>query len=115
MKLVTLFLTTLAIMTLSSSLIMAQDPKTPADLQRLAQDYYNWRNQNYPVASSDAGLHTRDNKLTDYSLSAVLMRRLQVKEVLAKVRAMPTANWSKEDRIDWLLFRAQLDGTDFFI
>jgi uncharacterized protein (DUF885 family) len=80
----------------------------------VAQEYYNWRNQNYPVFSSDAGLHTWDHKLTDYSLSAVLMRRLQVKETLAKIRAMPTANWSKEDRIDWLLFRAQLDGTDFF-
>jgi uncharacterized protein (DUF885 family) len=94
--------------------VLAQDPKTPADLQRLAQDYYNWRNQNYPVASSDAGLHTWDNKLTDYSLSAVLMRRLHVKEALAKVRAMPAASWSKDDRIDWLLFRSQLDGVDFF-
>ncbi len=92
----------------------AQDPKTPADLQKLAADYYNWRNQNYPVVSSDAGLHTWDNKLTDYALSAILMRRLQVKEVLGKVRAMPTANWSKDDRIDWLLFRAQLENIDFF-
>ena len=48
---------------------LAQQPKTPADLHKLAADYYNWRNQNYPVASSDAGLHTWDNKLTDYSLS----------------------------------------------
>jgi uncharacterized protein (DUF885 family) len=94
--------------------IQAQNPKTPADLQRLAKNYYDWRNKNYPVASSDSGLHTWDNKLTDYSLSAVLMRRLEVKETLAKVRAMPTASWNKDDRIDWLLFRAQLDGTDFF-
>ena len=114
MRLVTLFLVSCALMVISFSSTPAQEPKTPADLQRLAQDYYNWRNQNYPVASSDAGLHTWDNKLTDYALSAVLMRRLHVKEVLAKVRAMPTANWSKDDRIDWLLFRSQLDGIDFF-
>ena len=114
MILLNLFLTICALMVVSFNSIHPQDPKTPADLKRLAQDYYNWRNQNYPVASSDSGLHTWDHKLTDYSLSAVLMRRLQVKEVLAKVRAMPTANWSKDDRIDWLLFRAQLDGTDFF-
>src|SRR6266581_8198567 len=92
----------------------AQGAAFPADLHRLADDYYKWRNLNYPVASSDAGLHTWDNKLTDYSLSAVLMRRLQVKEVLAKARAMPAAKWSKADRIDWLLFRSQLDGVDFF-
>jgi uncharacterized protein (DUF885 family) len=114
MKLLNLFLPAVAVIVISSCSILAQEPKTPADFQRLAQDYYNWRNQNYPVASSDAGLHTWDNKLTDYALSAVLMRRLHVKEVLAKVRAMPTANWSKDDRIDWLLFRSQLDGIDFF-
>src|SRR5256714_3396970 len=27
---------------------------------------------------------------------------------------MPTADWSKDDRIDWLLFRSELDGIDFF-
>jgi len=114
MKLLTFFLIACALMLVSFNSTYAQEPKTPADLQRLAADYYNWRNQNYPVVSSDAGLHTWDHKLTDYSLSAVLMRRLQVKEVLAKVRAMPAANWSKDDRTDWLLFRSQLDGVDFF-
>jgi uncharacterized protein (DUF885 family) len=114
MRLVTFFLIACVLMVVSVISSQAQEPKTPADLQRLAADYYNWRNQNYPVVSSDAGLHTWDNKLTDYSLSAVLMRRLHVKEVLAKVRAMPAASWSKDDRIDWLLFRSQLDGVDFF-
>jgi uncharacterized protein (DUF885 family) len=114
MKLLKLLLFISVLMVVSLDSVHAQDPKTPADLHKLAADYYNWRNQNFPVAASDAGLHTWDNKLTDYALSAVLMRRLQVKEVLAKVRAMPTANWSKDDRIDWLLFRSQLDGIDFF-
>src|SRR5258706_2473822 len=98
----------------SLSSVIAQEPKTPADLHKLADDYYTWRNQNYPVASSDAGLHTWDNKLTEYALSAILMRRLHGKEVLGKVQAMQTANWSKDDRIDWLLFRSQLDGIAFF-
>jgi len=114
MKLLTFFLLALTLICVSPGSIRAQEPKTPSDLRKLADDYYTWRNQNYPVSSSDAGLHTWDNKLTDYSLSAVLMRRLHVKEVLAKVRAMQTANWSKDDRIDWLLFRSQLDGIDFF-
>src|SRR6266852_6441253 len=104
MKLLTIFLTTLAMMIISSNSIVAQDPKTPADLHRLAEDYYNWRNQNYPVFSSDSGLHTWNNKLTDYSLSALLARRLHAKELLGKVRAMHTEGWSKDDRIDWLLF-----------
>ncbi len=114
MKLLTLLLLASAIMIVSSYSTPAQNPTSPADLRRMADDYYNWRNQNYPVASSDAGLHTWDEKLTDYSLSALLARRLRVKEVLGKVRTMQTANWSKDDRIDWLLFRSELEGIAFF-
>ena len=114
MRLVLAFLFGFFLITIDCKPALAQQPTTPADLRKLAADYYTWRNQNYPVASSDAGLHTWDNKLTDYSLSAVLMRRLQVKETLAKVSGMQTANWSKDDRIDWLLFRAQLEGIAVF-
>src|SRR6185295_17687907 len=114
MKLFTLSLIAFALLLFSNGVTQAQDPKTPADLQRLARDYYNWRDQNYPVASSDAGLHTWDNRLTDYSLSPLLARRLHVKEILGKVRAMQTSTWSKDDRIDWLLFRSQLESVAFF-
>jgi uncharacterized protein (DUF885 family) len=114
MKPLILCLACCALMVVSFHTIQAQTPKTPAELRQLAGEYYNWRNQNFPVFSSDAGLHTWDNRLTDYALSAVLDRRLHAKELLAQVQAMPTANWSKEDRIDWLLFRAQLEGVVFF-
>lgn len=114
MKLLTiLFLFALVMVSMPIS-AGAQTDASPAALRRLADDYYNWRNQNYPVSSSDAGLHTWDNKLTDYGLSALLARRLHVKEVLAKVNAMQTESWNKDDRIDWLLFRAQLEGVAFF-
>ena len=104
----------LALMLIATITASAQTQTTPADLRRLADEYYRWRNQNYPVASSDSGLHTWDNKLTDYSLSAVLARRLYVKDLLAKVDAMQTKTWAKDDRIDWLLFRSQLDVIAFF-
>src|SRR5919109_3837354 len=113
MKLMTILLVAFAAM-ISAIPANAQTPASPAELRKLADDYYDWRNQNYPVASSDAGLHTWDNKLTDYGLSALLARRLHVKEVLGKVRAMQTEKWSKEDRIDWLLFRSQLENVAFF-
>ena len=111
--LTTLFVLSLVMLTIPIS-INAQPDASPATLRRLADDYYNWRNQNYPVNASDAGLHTWDHKLTDYGLSALLARRLHVKEVLAKVNAMQTESWNKDDRIDWLLFRAQLEGVTFF-
>src|SRR2546425_5339541 len=97
-----------------ATVVDGQSNASPATLRRLADDYYNWRNQQFPVASSDAGLHTWDHKLTDYALSALLARRLHVKEVLAKVSVMQTENWNKNDRIDWLLFRAQLESVVFF-
>jgi uncharacterized protein (DUF885 family) len=87
---------------------------SPAELRKVAADYYQWRNENFPVSSSDAGLHKWDNRLTDYSLSAVLSRRLQARDLLAKVQTINTTGWSKDDRIDWLLFRAQLEGVVFF-
>src|SRR5260221_11687006 len=110
LMLLTLLLATMTVVNVAS----AQADATPTDLRQLAGDYYNWRNQNYPVTSSDAGLHTWDDKLTDYGLSALLARRLHVKEVLVKVNAMQTEKWSKEDRIDWLLFRSQMNSVVFF-
>ena len=82
-------------------------------LRKLADDFYAWRNENYPVYSSDAGLHTWDNRLTDYSAAKVAERAQHVRKLLEQVRAMATANWSKDDRIDWMVFRAQLEAPDF--
>ena len=113
MKIVPLFLATSVLMSLTPS-TTAQIPSTPAELRRLADDYYRWRNENYPVLSSDSGLHTWDNKLTNYSLSSILSRRLHVKSLLATVGNMQTADWARNDRIDWLLFRSQLETINFF-
>ena len=112
MKLLMIFLTTCAALMVFPNTGHAQT--SPAMLRRIAVDYYDWRNRNYPVASSDAGLHTWDSKLTDYSASAIAARRQHVRSLLAQVNAMPTANWNKDDRIDWLLFRSQLEGVAFF-
>jgi hypothetical protein len=35
-------------------------------------------------------------------------------QLLAQVNRMRTDKWSKDDQIDWLLFRAQLEGPAFF-
>jgi uncharacterized protein (DUF885 family) len=112
MKLLIIFLTACAVLIVSPNTVHAQT--SPATLRRIAVDYYDWRNRNYPVASSDAGLHTWDSKLTDYSPAAIATRRQHVRSLLAQVNAMPTTNWNKDDRIDWLLFRSQLEGVAFF-
>jgi uncharacterized protein (DUF885 family) len=86
---------------------------TPAALHKMADDYYAWRNENYPVRSSDAGLHTWDDRLADYSPAKIAERAQHVRSLLDRVRAMKTDSWSKDERIDWILFRAQLENVDF--
>ena len=104
----------LAVTLLVSSSASAQPNISPNSFRRLAEEYYKWRNQQYPVFSSDAGLHTWDNSLTDYSPAAIATRRAHVVRLLAQVNRMRTDRWQKDDQIDWLLFRAQLENPVFF-
>ena len=92
----------------------AAPPSSPESLRRLAQDYYDWRNEHFPVASSDNGLHKWDAKLTDMSATAIRARAEHAKQLLGQVNTMRTDSWSKDDRIDWLLFRSQLERVTFF-
>ena len=100
--------------TIDATAFKNQNVKTAiAALHKLADDYYAWRNDNYPVNSSDAGLHTWDDRLTDYSSAKIDERAKYVHALLEKVRAMKIENWPKDERIDAILFRAQLEDIDF--
>ena len=114
MKLKKLLLVCSAVTLLFSTSAQAQPNASPSSLRRTAEDYYNWRNQQYAVFSSDAGLHTWDNRLTDYSPAALATRRAHVVRLLSLVNSMRATRWSKDDQIDWLLFRAQLEAPAFF-
>jgi uncharacterized protein (DUF885 family) len=87
---------------------------TPQSLRTTAHEFYEWRDREDPVGSSDAGKHTWDDRLPDFSAAAIARRRAHVREVLAKVRATDVTGWSKDDVIDWLLFRSQLEQTEFY-
>ena len=82
-------------------------------LHKLANDYYDWRNEQYPVRSSESGLHTWDDRLTDFGPEKIAERAAHVRDLLAKVNAMQTANWPKDERIDWMLFRSQVESAAF--
>jgi uncharacterized protein (DUF885 family) len=118
----------------NKALITKQTPSLPpltnksttaeiAALHRIAEDYYAWRNENFPVGSSDAGLHTWDDRLTDYEPAKIDERARHVRELLDKVRALKidppsrdsgaAGSWPKDERIDAILFRAQLEDADF--
>jgi uncharacterized protein (DUF885 family) len=86
----------------------------PAELRKLAHEYYQWRDLTFPVSTSGQGDHRYDDRLTEYSSQAVSARRQHISELLAKVKAISTEGWSRDDRVDAILFQAQLEGADFF-
>jgi uncharacterized protein (DUF885 family) len=116
MRLTSPWLTALATLLFMPAPVVAHsvDNSSPAELHRIADEYYRWVQENYPVSSSDQGLHTWDNRLTDYSAEKVSARRQHVVDLLSKVNRIQTRAWSKDDRIDWILFRSQLEGAAFF-
>jgi uncharacterized protein (DUF885 family) len=88
-------------------------PLTPAELRAIAHDYYEWQKREYPVGASDQGFHDGDDKLTDLSSAAIARRAKQVHDLVERVRAANVGGWSKDDTIDWLLFRSQVERADF--
>ena len=64
-------------------------------------------------ASSDAGLHTWDDKLTDYSPKQNRGARATRPLAAGKSARHENRRLAKNDRIDWILFRAQLESADF--
>src|SRR5256712_6754266 len=84
-----------------------------AALHKLANDYYNWRNQSDPVSRSNGGLRTWDDKLADFSPAKIADRAQHVRTLLDKVRTMKIGTWPKDEQIDAILFRSQLEGVDF--
>src|SRR5256884_5246393 len=98
---------------ISSDAFKNQSANTTEALRKMADDYYAWRNENYPVRSSEAGLHTWDDRLTDYSPAKIADRAQHGRSLLDKVRGIKTDDWPKDNRIDWILFRAQLENVEF--
>jgi len=86
---------------------------TPASLRTAAHDYYEWEKREFPVAASDQGFHAFDDRLTDNSPAAIARRAAYIHDLLERVRAADLSSWSKDDKIDAILFRAQLEAPDF--
>ena len=86
---------------------------TPDEMRRLAQEFYDWRDEDDPVSSSDGGKHTWDDRLADRSPAAIAARDKKVMQLLARLRAVDISSWNRDDTVDWLLLRAQLERSSF--
>jgi uncharacterized protein (DUF885 family) len=83
---------------------------SPEHLRMLAHDYYEWQNVQFPVASSSQGLHRWDDRLTDYSPDALAIRRGHVNQLMERLDSFDINGWDRDDLVDFLLFRAQIEG-----
>jgi uncharacterized protein (DUF885 family) len=86
---------------------------TPQSLRSAAHDFYEWRKREFPVAASDQGFHAYDDRLTDFSPAANAARAAYIHDLLERVRTADIASWGKEDKIDAILLRSQLEAPDF--
>ncbi len=86
---------------------------TPAELHKLSHDYYAWRDRAFPVVTSDQGRHTFDDELSDFSQAAVAKRRRHVQSIVERMKAVDLSTWKKDEAIDAILFRAQVERDDF--
>ena len=86
---------------------------TPQSLRSAAHDYYEWRKREFPVAASDQGFHAYDDRLTDFSPAANASRAAYIHDLLERVRSADISSWSKDDKINAILFRSQLEAPDF--
>jgi uncharacterized protein (DUF885 family) len=88
-------------------------PFTPDSLRSAAHEYYEWEKREFPVLASEMGYHAHDDRLTDYKPEAITKRAAYIHGLVERARATKPAKWSKDDTIDLLLFRAQLERPDF--
>ena len=82
---------------IAALLVAAAAPASdPAALHAMAREYYAWRDREDPVSSSNQGLHTWDDQLSDEAMPKVLERRKHVEALLARVKALPTVGWMEQ-------------------
>ncbi len=96
-------------------LLLCAAASPPADYQQrlidLERSYTFWSFSQEPTSATDAGIHTYDDRLADYSPAAqgAQMRRLRVyRNELAALQ--PPAGASAHSRVDYLLIRSNLEA-----
>jgi len=102
---------------LTLAMIASAAPATPAPLgyeQKLVdlqKRYTAWSFQESPASATDAGIHTYDHLLSDYSAatqSAEMVRLRRFRNELAGL--LPTAGTDAHARVDYLLIRSDIEG-----
>jgi uncharacterized protein (DUF885 family) len=77
----------------------------------LDRTYTMWSFEQNPTAATDAGIHTYDTKLADYSPAVQAAQMVRLRAYRNQLAALlPPPGASAHDRVDYLLVRADLEG-----
>lgn len=105
------------------ALFLAVSCPIPAGAQSSSQPYYGSLLEEFahrlikyeydisPAGATDAGLHTADDKLADYSPAADLDYMQHLRDYRAElVKLVPPSDASVHDQVNYLLLRSNLEG-----
>jgi len=76
--------------------------------QNLAQEYFSWVYQNYPVLATNLGIHRFDDRLTDFSHQAIKTRLSKTKDFLADFKKIKSLSLSLSSANDLLVLKNDL-------
>ncbi|MGC1380503.1 MAG: DUF885 domain-containing protein [Candidatus Baltobacteraceae bacterium] len=91
----------------------AAPPQSPyqSKLVDLERSYTLWSFQQYPTSATDAGIHTYDSRLADYSAQTQAAQMAKLRAFRRQLIALtPPPGASAHERVDYLLIRSNLEG-----
>ncbi|HEV3090821.1 MAG TPA: DUF885 domain-containing protein [Candidatus Cybelea sp.] len=99
----------LAVVLLSAA--PAAAPNYQAKLVDLERQYTMWGFEQSPTSATDAGIHTFDARLSDFSPTTLATQMAQLRRFRNELAALvPPAGASAHERVDYLLIRANIEG-----
>lgn len=97
--------------TLLATLLAAPAVAAPADdFAALLEEAWEWQLREYPVFASRLGDRRYNDRWTDLSTEAFASRHEQQRNFLRRLRAIDPALLSEKDRLNYDLFRRELDN-----
>jgi len=97
---------------ISLMLISSSFAGVSEDLEKLGDEYINYRSRFFPVWATSVGIFDYDSLLTDYSSESVFAYRNNISKILQKLRQIDLESLTIDDYIDCrlLISNIQYDG-----
>jgi uncharacterized protein (DUF885 family) len=94
------------------SAVVAETPsRYQIALIGLSKSYTYWNFEQYPTSATDAGVHTYDARLADYSAATQRAQMVRLRAYRNQLAALqPTGGTDAHARVDYLLIRSNIEG-----